>query len=168
MKTYMAQSLLLLLEKSAFDEISIGEITRRAGVNRSTYYRNFTSKEDVVRFYLNQIMEEYIAAYALLGKRSLEDYLETLFQHFYARKNELLLLYQNNLSHLLLDTLNEWLHQSKKAERIEAQEQYRIAYHVGGVYNHLMLWFSRGMEEKPLEMVQIALSILPAGFQPFL
>lgn len=168
MKTYMAQSLFLLMQKSPYDEISIGEITKRAGVNRSTYYRNFTSKDDIIHFYLNRMMEEYTSAYILQEKRSLRDYLQTLFEHFYAHKNALLLLYQNKLSHLLLNTFNDWFSHLEKTENVSMREHYRIAYHVGGIYNHLMLWFSRGMQETPLEMVQISLSILPAGFQPFL
>lgn len=37
MKGYIIGALLLLMKKRNFSEISIGEITDKAGVNRSTY-----------------------------------------------------------------------------------------------------------------------------------
>ena len=60
MKEYMAESLLWLLQRKAFADISISEITDKAGVNRATYYRNFTSKEEIVRFYLRGIMGSFL------------------------------------------------------------------------------------------------------------
>lgn len=44
LKLYISEALILLLEKKEFSEITIKEITKKAGVNRSTYYRNFKSK----------------------------------------------------------------------------------------------------------------------------
>ena len=40
----IVQSLLLLLQDKAIDEISVKEIVEKAGVNRSTYYRHFRTK----------------------------------------------------------------------------------------------------------------------------
>ena len=51
MKEYISESLLILMEGKAYDDISIGEITAKAGVNRSTYYRNFSSKNEIIKFY---------------------------------------------------------------------------------------------------------------------
>jgi AcrR family transcriptional regulator len=59
MKDYITQALFLLLRKKDFAEISIGEIAAKAGLNRSTYYRNFNSKEDIVRFYYRKILDKY-------------------------------------------------------------------------------------------------------------
>lgn len=50
-KTYIMEALVILLEKKKFSEITIKEITRKAGVNRSTYYRNFHSKEEIITFF---------------------------------------------------------------------------------------------------------------------
>ena len=51
MKEYIAESLLILMGTGSFEEIKNNEITAKAGVNRSTYYRNFQSKNDIVVFY---------------------------------------------------------------------------------------------------------------------
>ncbi|WP_366516824.1 TetR/AcrR family transcriptional regulator [Staphylococcus carnosus] len=39
---------MLLLEKENFDKITITKICDKAGINRSTFYRNYENKEDIV------------------------------------------------------------------------------------------------------------------------
>lgn len=58
LKECIADALIKLLQEKPMENISISEITDLAGVGRSTYYRNFTSKEDILSFKLH-----------LLGKR---------------------------------------------------------------------------------------------------
>ena len=42
-KDYIAQSLILLLKQKPLDDIKINEICQKAGVNRSSFYRNFAN-----------------------------------------------------------------------------------------------------------------------------
>ena len=56
MKEYITEALLQLMKKKNFEKLTIEEITDRAGVNRSTYYRNFKSKEMIVQFYFDNII----------------------------------------------------------------------------------------------------------------
>ena len=58
LKGYIAESLLFLMRKKGFADISIGEITDKAGVNRSSYYRNFDSKDDIIKYFFNRIVFE--------------------------------------------------------------------------------------------------------------
>lgn len=60
---YLTEALLILMETKDYGSISIGEIADKAGVNRSSYYRHFSGKEDILRFYLMTIMNEYQEAY---------------------------------------------------------------------------------------------------------
>jgi len=48
MKGYMADALLILMGSKDYADISIGEITEKAGVNRSTFYRNYNSKDAII------------------------------------------------------------------------------------------------------------------------
>ena len=48
MKEYITEALLQLMKKKEFEKLTIEEITSKAGVNRSTYYRNFKSKEMII------------------------------------------------------------------------------------------------------------------------
>ena len=59
LKEYITESLMLLLKKKSFAMITIQEITAKAGVNRSTYYRNFTSKTEIIKYYFDNLHKEY-------------------------------------------------------------------------------------------------------------
>ena len=39
--------------------------------------------------------------------------------------------------------------------------QYKASYHIGGIYNNLLLWFSHRMSETPAKMAKIILSYRP-------
>ena len=103
MKEYISKSLLILMAQKDFLNITINEITDKAGVNRSTYYRNFSSKEDIVKFYFSNIMQNYLDEYKTSKNHSFENYMLTLFKHFHKYKKELLLIYKNGLAYLTLN-----------------------------------------------------------------
>ena len=46
-RSWMCAALLQLMEEKPFNRISITEITKKAGVSRVTFYRHYTSKEDI-------------------------------------------------------------------------------------------------------------------------
>ena len=47
-KEWIYNALMYLLKKNAFRKVSIEDITKKAGVARPTFYRNFESKEDIL------------------------------------------------------------------------------------------------------------------------
>lgn len=137
----------------------------KAGVNRSTYYRNFLSKDDIVVFFYEKIMLEYLNLYKAQSCKTLDRYLCMMFQHFFTYKNALLLLYKNGLSHLLLIVLNNFLGK-QVLEKLPQQEHFKISFHIGGIYNFFILWFSHEMVESPEELTKISLSLLPPDALP--
>jgi len=166
MKEYIAESLLILMSSKPYTDISIGEITTKAGVNRSTYYRNFKSKDEIIKFYFNRIMLEYIDDVKKVKNITLRAYLYIMFSHFYIYKRELLSINVNGLSYLLLDTLNETF--TALTGHCTFEERYKLYYHTGGIYNTFLLWFSVGMQKSPEQMSEMAVASLPKGFQPML
>jgi AcrR family transcriptional regulator len=166
LKSYISESLMLLMRKKSFADISIGEITDKAGVNRSSSYRNFNSKEDIIKFYFNKIIYELVEKVKDSKGMSLNEYLVKMFSHFYQYKKELLLIDKNKLSHLILDTLTETFTGLRKQQAFE--EKFRTYYHTGGVYNSFLLWFADEMSVSPEKMAELSCNILPKGFKPVL
>ena len=168
MKEYMAESLFRLLQRKAFADISISEITDKAGVNRATYYRNFTSKEEIVRFYLRGIMGSFLEEYETHDEISLETYLFGLFSHFFTYRLQLLALYQNGLSHLFLDVFNELFEERQSEKFHDPETQFNLFYHIGGIYHFFVLWLAHDMKETPAHLAKIAASNFPANAKPLL
>ena len=89
-KECIVTALIQLTEQKPFSAITISELTDRAGVSRMTYYRNYTSKEDVFKKYMDEIVEKYRREAGKLkkGKRygEYENILQC-FQYFVKYKN---------------------------------------------------------------------------------
>ena len=51
-------ALILLMKEKKFSDISISDIVKRAGVSRNAYYRNYSSKENILSGYLRNIIDE--------------------------------------------------------------------------------------------------------------
>lgn len=54
-------SLLALLEEQEITDITVGEIARRAGVNRNTFYLHYRDKDDLLAQTLEDLFEELTA-----------------------------------------------------------------------------------------------------------
>lgn len=163
MKEYIAESFLILMRTRSIEDIKINEITAKAGVNRSTYYRNFQSKNDIIIFYFNKIMSDFLESISVEGI-SLENYLFKLFSHFYNYKKELLLICKHGISYLLLESLHEMFNDGDGSGSLTFEEKCRKYYHTGGIYNTLLLWFAEDMSTTPKRMSEITFSHLPKGF----
>lgn len=168
MKVYISESLLLLMDKKSYEDISIAEIADKAGVNRSTYYRNFSSKQEIVQFYFEQIMNGYLMEYEVLTDKTLKNYLCVMFKHFYQYKAQLLAIHRNNLSHLILEVLNHFFENRPTLKQWNEKDQFRHFYHIGGIFNFFILWFSHGMKETPDELTKIAVAMFPTNAKPML
>lgn len=159
MKSYITDALLILMEKTNYNDITIGDITKKAGVNRSTYYRHFEKKEDIIKYFLDKISKD-ILEWDKEKESSFEEHLATVYKHYNNHKKQMMAIYNNGLSILFLDVLKKYLGaETHKNENIPMQ--YSIAFHIGGTFNHFMFWFSRNMKDSPEEMVKYTLSVLP-------
>lgn len=159
MKSYIAQSLLILMEKKDFQNITIGEIVKKAGVNRSTYYRHFNKKEDIIIYFLDNLSKTFLE-WRKKQNLELEEYLTKMYEHYLKHKKQMLTIYKNGLSILLLDVLKKYLGGNDNKSK-QISEQYNIAFHIGGTFNHFMLWFSRDMIDSPETMAKYTLEVLP-------
>ena len=55
----MVQALMQLLQTKSLSNITISELTERAGVSRMTYYRNYNSMDEIFISYLKDLVDAY-------------------------------------------------------------------------------------------------------------
>lgn len=161
-KQYITESLLILMESRKYEKITITEITNKAGVNRSSYYRHFETKEDIIRFYLMSIMHEYMDKYRQNGSPDFASYILQMFRTFAEHRKDLMLIHHNSLTYLFLDVLNTCFH-FDDITLSTRDKQYEAAYHIGGIYNDMLLWMNHEMTETPEQMTASVLSFHPKG-----
>ena len=59
-KNCIMDALIQLMHTKDYNDITITDITKRAGVSRMSYYRNYKSKDDILLDYMYRILKEYV------------------------------------------------------------------------------------------------------------
>lgn len=157
MMGYMAGALLELMLEKDYTKISIGEIAKKAGVDRSSYYRHFKSKEDIISFFFDMVLKESLEGYTNLSSIDFTLYIHSIYTAFFNYRKEILLIHYANLSFLLLDVISKRFQFSELAKDFPLSKQYELSYIIGGIYNNLIFWMSRDMKETPDELTEISL-----------
>ena len=55
-KSWIFDALMLLMDEKPYKKINISDITKKAGVARTTFYRNYTDKDAIIFEYFNNMM----------------------------------------------------------------------------------------------------------------
>ncbi len=110
MTSYLAKALLLLIKTKPFHEITISELVNKSGIARATYYRHFTSKEEVLHSYLKDILNNYKEKYkADITHISRYKNIRRTFEYVYDYKEDLKGLYEANLGQIFLEEINNYI-----------------------------------------------------------
>ncbi len=155
------EALLALMEKYPYQEISVKQIILETDLVRKTFYRNYSSKDDVLNSYIDEVIFAYTNE--ILDKT---EPLDVIFDFFEKNRNLLILLQENDLIHLLLYRLNKVIPEISKTANPqrnpfkkmfgELNDEYLIAFNVGALWNVLYVWVEGGMKE-PLEEIKTSL-----------
>lgn len=159
----VTDSLLALLEREGFSKVTVAQVARSAGIDRTTFYRHFRDKEDVVRRFYVGYLYDFVSRFRRSGSTDLASYLLLMFRVTLLYKKQMLALHRAGASYLLLPALTEAFGAERVSDSADPRLRYAIAYHVGGVYSDMLLWFDRDMAETPEQMRDVALAVRPQG-----
>jgi AcrR family transcriptional regulator len=62
-KRALKEALLALMHKKSFKEITITDIVQKADLNRGTFYKHYTYKEDLLHEIIDDIIFDLVASY---------------------------------------------------------------------------------------------------------
>ena len=149
---HITDALLKLLKEKPIQEISISEIVDTAGVGRTSFYRNYETKEDVVKKYIADLIEKWDQEYKASGKSSNAELYGSLFQHLKNYSEFYLLLRERNLMHLFLEVFLERNGPKSEYENMWAYTTVFVTY---GTYGWIEEWINRGMQESAETMAKL-------------
>ncbi len=149
---HLTSAMLELLEDKSLDEISISELVESAGVGRASFYRNYESKEDILKAHLNEIFHEWVNEYEKNPDKPLSKQLRTLFAHFEKHRSFYALLNERGLLWLLKDVVIGIFGPKPEHSQVEAYSRAYIAY---VLYGWIEVWFQRGMQDTAEEIAML-------------
>lgn len=146
-------ALFQLMAKKSYNDITVTDICKRAGVSRNAYYRNYSNKDEIIRDYLETVTVEFLKT---SPKRSTREFYKALFEHLITQKDIMLLLQKQNLTLFLIEIFNEY---SLQWETANSDNRYADRHTSGGILFVALMWIEEGMKETPEEMAEIILNI---------
>lgn len=163
-KDCMVEALIQLLEKKSIDEISITELTERAGVSRMAYYRNYTSKEDIFEQHLKELMEDYnnywIKKYPWVINYNMDALIECM-QYFQEHKRFATAFICAGLEKQFLNILtNEIIELYKLNGTSKGDTCHAIAVS-GALFNFYLDWIYNNISLTPRQMAEQLIEVLP-------
>lgn len=149
---HITEALLELLGDKPIGDISISELCDLAGIGRASFYRNFESKEEILRRYINKIFMEWTDEADGKENRPLSELLGLLFAHFEKHRDFYSLLNKRNLVSLLKDVIIGLCGPKPEHSKTEAYARAYVAY---TLYGWIEVWFQRGMQETAAEIAEL-------------
>ncbi len=147
---HITDSLIKLMGEKPFNDISISELCDLAGVGRASFYRNFETKEDVLKKRLREIWYEWAKDYENINDMSY--FIESILKYFYKNKDFNLLLYKHGLSQLIYEIVR-W--GTKIDESKNNIERYAKSTVTGLIFGAVDEWMRRGMQETPEQIIAL-------------
>ncbi|MDO7908762.1 TetR/AcrR family transcriptional regulator C-terminal domain-containing protein [Paenibacillus sp. JX-17] len=152
-------ALILLIQKQPFSKITITEIVKLAGVSRTAYYSNYSSKQDILIDLVDSLIHEInqnLLPYTdeSTGKsKDPEKFISVLFKSIIQKRDIYTTLQDANFNYVILDCLNEVM-LSQLQEKTD-ENIYRTYFNAGALYNVIVKWVQSGFSRTVEEMTQI-------------
>lgn len=149
---HLTSSMLALLKEKPVAEISISELCAMAGVGRTSFYRNYEEKEDIIKAYMIRLSQSWIDKCKTMPNLPVSETVRIVFSHFEANRDFYSLLNERGLVYLLKDIILDLCGFNPDQEVIAA---YSSAYAAFFLYGWIETWFKRGMGESAEELAAL-------------
>lgn len=161
-------ALLQLMKEKNYNQISVSELSEIAQYDRRTYYRHFSSKDDILYSYCATLLAEMATEMSKTQLTPQSGFLQ-YFQFWYRNRKFLTLLDKQNLlfflgekqDQLLYQHVGRKVHNDLPPELADVSEFSRYAYYftLGGLWQMVILWIRDGMTLTPEQLTSHALSV---------
>lgn len=165
-KVWMEETLLKLMEKEEYGKITIQEITDYSGLSRRTFYRNYSSKDDIIKEYFAKIWSEYEEAVRRQNDLSFPNIAKVLIEVMARHIGFLRLINRHNLLTLALaetDKLLPLTFEEVKGKTIPFSQEnisYALAFGTGGFMRLLVKWLGEDRLKSSEEIASIVKDVL--------
>lgn len=164
-KKKIAEALIALMNEVPFVKITVKDIVAKAGLTRQTFYHNFETKEEVLKYTMDELFDEMFQF--MVDKKIInwEDIIWFYFR-FWQRNSDLLkLLIKNNLVYVLDAKYTEYFKlfqilQFRKTDLTNMEAEYVYSFISGAMTRLLVSWINSGMVMPARDMAKLVMEIM--------
>ncbi len=151
-KKQITAALLALLKEKTLADISISELTSRAEIGRVSFYRNYETKEDILKEESDRLIREWGKLYEANPESAPETLFPSLFDFYRDHRDFYTTLYNAGMSSIMMETIVSTLQITPEMQNLEAYMKSFWAY---GIYGWMLEWIKRGMQESGKELLTL-------------
>lgn len=153
----LQEALLVLLADHNLNDISITQLTKKAGVSRMSYYRNYNSLQDLFTDVLDQLFSGFLRqALPYLKSQDWLTFWTKLFDFIYENGQLVKPLLLSQSGNYVLNYMNQ--HFAQFAE--DNYQRYTILAMIGIAYNLMGEWIKRDFDLAPEQLASICQQFL--------
>ncbi len=161
------EALVRLMGNKQYQDINITEIIKKAGISRATFYRNFSSKEDIVNLRVKSLFSDFYIDMIDYYKQNIPEDELFLIQSFFKKIDEeeelVNLVIISNLEfsmiegiHQIITTHNKMFYPIVKTSK--PTENYTMDIVASSAWTMLSRWHKEGKRETPSQLAKIYMS----------
>ena len=153
LKECIADALLKLMDEKPITQITALEITNAAGVGRATFFRHFSSKEEVLTFKLLLLWNRWAEEHSLIDISKFSLYTtKELFAFNLSIKPFIKKLYDEHLQNCIYDAFSKIMAPQFGTDMVQC---YANRFYTYGCLALVDEWIKRGFLETPEQMAEI-------------
>lgn len=151
-KECIYEALWELIKHQDYNTITITQIANKAGVSRNAIYRNFETKDDIIRKRLLECYHSFTRMINHLQQDvSREEYVTIVCEHLCSQREISEPLVKANLTEFLLESFAY----IKGTYNTDTETEYYENYRIGGAIFVYLTWILKGCQETPKQLADI-------------
>ena len=155
-KSDIKEAFIQLLATKSLEDITISQLTKKAGVNRSTFYLHYLDKQD----FLEQLKEETLSTVRMILRKETfypKEALEAILSYF-QESSAFFAEIADNIRSFILGMI-ESTPRSRPVivAAYQMPERYAITMYVSGLTGLIVDWIINGTQESPQQLTKIIL-----------
>jgi len=175
-KRMLKEALLRCLETKTLSKISVSELCKEAGVNRTTFYNHYASPtmvlKEIVEDYASKIWDIYYTN-RIKQKISLCDAVLACLEYLYSKRDEIKILYSKNVENRIgafgLEVVNENLRiYSDKLPKTASDNKddafIRAVIAASASYGLIQIWLTSYPNKEPREILHLLVDTFGENF----
>lgn len=163
----LEQCLLELMLAGDYSQITISDISSRAGISRKSFYRYFNSKEGCLYALVDHAVFDGAALYLpnLVDSYTLQSTHERFFRYWKEQRRLLDALTRNNLSLVLAERMLHYtVQEEQEFHRLmpftTSDQHERNLFYIGGVMSLMLEWHRSGYQKSVAQMSRILTDLI--------
>lgn len=155
----IGESVIALLHNKDFEDITVSDIVKKAGVSRMTFYHYFHSSTDALNNYLHEIIQAYLEECSRsVGTESFDDqiHIRHAFLFFDQYADCFLTLAKSSLHSLMIHAFNDYI--VRQIAPVYPRSSYELYFYCGALLNVFLEWEANGKQESVDDIVSVVCS----------